>query len=111
MVKGIPQKKGVDYDEILSPVYKNGAGHGSQHGLGSGAVRCQNCLFAWRFRGRNLHAPTGRIRGEREGEPGVPVEEELIWTEASSPAMVPKVRILNGRSCLPTRHKPTTVSL
>ena len=34
---------------------------------------------------------TGGIHQEREGEPGVPTEEELEQTEASSPAMVPEV--------------------
>ena len=38
---------------------------------------------------------------EREGEPGVPVEEELIRTEASSPAMILEVRLLHNRPWIP----------
>ena len=38
---------------------------------------------------------TGGIHQEREGEPGVPVEKELIRNEASSLAMVLEVQLLH----------------
>ena len=71
-------------------IYKNDVGHGSQHEPGSEAVSCQNYL-SWRFGGRNLHAPTGRIRGERKGKLGMPVEDKLVRAEASTLTMVLEV--------------------
>ena len=47
-----------------------------------------------------MQQPEGYVK-KMEGEPSIPVEEELIWTKASSPVMVPEVRLLHDRSRIP----------
>ena len=66
-----------------SDIHPNGAEHSGKHEpRGQTIGRQDNVPTLWP-RGGNLHATTGRIRQEGEGEPGVSVEEELIRIEAN----------------------------
>ena len=43
------------------------------------------------FGGRYLYAAATRVLGQREGEFGLQVEEELVWPKARSKAVVFKI--------------------
>ena len=54
--------------------------------------------YTWRFRGRNIQATFGRVRGEIKGKFGMVAKEKLVWVEASTLAMVLEIQVLHGRS-------------
>ena len=51
-------------------------------------VRCKNNISPWGFGGRNLYTVATGIWGQREGEFGMQVEEEIVWPEATSKVVV-----------------------
>jgi hypothetical protein len=48
---------------------------------------CEECLFQWIFLRRGLHLSTTWFLGVREGASSLQIEEDSIWSEASTQGM------------------------
>ena len=94
-MKGFRQKKGVDFDEIFAPVVKMTSirtvlSIAATMNLETEQLDVKTTFLHGDLEDEiHLHATIGRIRGEEEGAPGMPVEEEPVRTKASSPTMIP----------------------
>ena len=101
MVTGYSQRKGIDYDEIFSPVVKltsiriqfSIVVSESLHLEQMDVKKCF-CMEIWT---RDLYAATGRIFGSSEGTYGVQAHQELVWTKASTKAVVQEILLLHDQ--------------
>ena len=86
VIKGFAQKKGIEFDEIFSPFFKMT----SIRTILSPVVvedfhleqlDVKTTFLHGDLEGRDLYATATRVWGQREGEFGLQVEEELVWIE------------------------------
>ena len=101
VVKGFQQKKGVDFDEIFAQVVKMTSIQMMLSIAASIDLEVEQLEVKTTFLHGDLEEEilgnNWRDSSKSEGEPDVTVEEELIRTEAGSPAMVLEVRLLHDR--------------
>ena len=95
VVKVYSQRKGIDYAEIFSycevNLYSNSVECCCIGEFASRANGCKNSIFTWRYGQRDLYATTERICGSRQGTHGVQAHQKLVWTKASTKAVVQEV--------------------
>ena len=105
VVKGFGQKKGIDFDEIFSPVVKL-----SSIRIILGLATNQDLEI------EQLDVKTAFLHGDLEEEiymqqpegfedeerrPSLQIKEKSVWVEAGSTTMVQEVRLIHGGSWVP----------